>query len=1568
MAEGQRRSERTPVPLISKILEEFNLAQNELDLAIQTPPDLTDLYSIGNLWSKIANCYKNVETICRDLEKRLFADGRAAESHAYRIRRYEFKTDVGRSCAYFKSLYEDQGIDFPFSEISMNMSMVATEEAKSSSHTGNISAAAADNTDALALLQTTNPSLPDEPMTPNVPPSVSAAPQDVPSLSPIVPTVRSVPPSGPSLPLTSTPKPPAVGNVQGAARGIQSPTQVPARKGVTFTTNPFLTSPPATEEYAEFAAGLGGADHSSHESLAPSHPGAPAQLTPPCQEHRCGSYHETKRAETELLRGPRGASKFGGTKDDNYHFWAENFLYNLSLAGNITGYKKLLALQANTTGTAKSIVDGYAKFARDATADIFFDRAWTSLKDRFGIDSVRADTLDDQIKRFKPLEMPLSLDSVSLLRDMCFYVQSSLSSPDNRDKVLYKYNEKSGLDILAQKLPEFHLERWKDRVIELKKASSADPTLDHFLDFVSDLHLRLTDPFLRTLPQSSTPSSRSTKSVKGFRTEASVNPSSPDASTAAKPIKGLPWCTIHKVTTHNLRDCFKFQSLSFAEKKKIMGYKLCRNCAGHLYTNSCFQKLTCKDCGGGHATSLHAFHLAQTAAPAHTLPSSPSSPSSTPSAGAAAAGVVPSHTSFSGRSVGRSDTVSFSKTLPVFIRHKDHPHKTLQGLVMVDEHADQCFVDKSVPDDLAISAPQCEYNLETLAGLNLRLHGKSVSGLQIKGLRGQRWYDVPTALTGGHIPDSRAERATRQVVESIPTLKHLASHFEDEDESLQTLLVMGRSMTNAFNIKCFGSQPPYAHQNLLGWAVVGEFPRASLPPHTLAARTTKPAVPRAYRSVVSDVIASANLRFLDRHEELRPSSDVFEVRQDDDELTWSHNDEQFLQTLKDGTERLPDGRLQLPLPLKVPTQPIPNNEVPVFCRNRSTLQRACKDGWTVKKIREAMQQYFDLGHVERVPNTVPRTDLQNLWWLLPLVFVVQAKKDNIRITLDGSATYKNCSLNKLLHSGPDLNNSLRGVLHRFRLHKVAFSFDLRHMYNCFVVPEWQRNLLCFHWWDDNKPQNPITLYRFTVHLFGANSSPGVAMFAMKVIAAMGRASGELTEDEARFIENCFYMDDGCSSLPTTEEVITLLKAVIYFLKTFHLKAHKINSNSKVVLDAFGDLASTEPSLSFASIDPNPIPRALGVTWDTCADTLSVPLQLPERAFTRRGVLATVNTTFDPLGIASPLILGGRILQRKILEANPIISKDDWDQLLPNELAEEWRVWRDNFSKGESIQIPRCIIPFSYKKVEVHAFADASEAAIGYVIYLKTIAVDGTVNVSFLCANSKIAPKGSTSMPRLELCAALQVALMCHALLKELKIECDTFLYTDSMVVLGYLRNCDKRFTKFVTRRIEAITQLFDSSKWHYVNTSSNPADIATRPTTPDELKDSCWLTGPSFLFLPLEPSLPDSPVPDTLPETLPVVKVACASATPERSLWHVAAERTSRWSKLVRLVQCVLGGARAWLHRARQRLMIHSVPKNTVISFKEAEKVLFLSSQKEAFPEIFLSNDSINEPKLTILP
>ena len=90
---------------------------------------------------------------------------------------------------------------------------------------------------------------------------------------------------------------------------------------------------------------------------------------------------------------------------------------------------------------------------------------------------------------------------------------------------------------------------------------------------------------------------------------------------------------------------------------------------------------------------------------------------------------------------------------------------------------------------------------------------------------------------------------------------------------------------------------------------------------------------------------------------------------------------------------------------------------------------------------------------------------------------------------------RNISLTNQLISGPDLTNV--GVLTRFREEKIAFIADVETMFQQVRVPEDQRSLLRFLWWENGDIRNPIKDHEMCVHLFGGISSRSCSNYALK---------------------------------------------------------------------------------------------------------------------------------------------------------------------------------------------------------------------------------------------------------------------------------------------------------------------------------------------------------------------------------------------------------------------------------------------------------------------------------------
>lgn len=75
--------------------------------------------------------------------------------------------------------------------------------------------------------------------------------------------------------------------------------------------------------------------------------------------------------------------------------------------------------------------------------------------------------------------------------------------------------------------------------------------------------------------------------------------------------------------------------------------------------------------------------------------------------------------------------------------------------------------------------------------------------------------------------------------------------------------------------------------------------------------------------------------------------------------------------------------------------------------------------------------------------------------------------------------YLGSSLNKALLQGPDLTNSLVGVLIRFRQELIVVMADVEALFHQVRVPETQLDHLCLVWWSDGNVDASLEDYQMT---------------------------------------------------------------------------------------------------------------------------------------------------------------------------------------------------------------------------------------------------------------------------------------------------------------------------------------------------------------------------------------------------------------------------------------------------------------------------------------------------------
>jgi len=194
-----------------------------------------------------------------------------------------------------------------------------------------------------------------------------------------------------------------------------------------------------------------------------------------------------------------------------------------------------------------------------------------------------------------------------------------------------------------------------------------------------------------------------------------------------------------------------------------------------------------------------------------------------------------------------------------------------------------------------------------------------------------------------------------------------------------------------------------------------------------------------------------------------------------------------------------------------------------------------------------------------------------------------------------------------------------------------------------------------------------------------------------------------------------------------------------------------------------------------------------------------------------------------------------------------------DEVISNADCIVWQGWINELACLRTISVPRCFKPSGFGtvvNVQLHHFSDVSEYGYGAVSYLRIVDDKGVIYCSFILGKSRVTPLKVVSIPRLELTAAV-VAVKLNCLIRN-EIEYpihDTIYWTDSTVVLQYIRNESRRFQTFVANRVAMIHEESTPHQWRHVDTSSNPADVSSRGAKGCEVhKMELWLHGPEFLW------------------------------------------------------------------------------------------------------------------------
>ena len=1195
---------------------------------------------------------------------------------------------------------------------------------------------------------------------------------------------------------------------------------------------------------------------------------------------------------------------------DNYSRFMKNF--ECAIECRVKDNRlRLSYLIQYCTGVAKELIENCVLL----NADVGYSRAKELLKQRFGSSHIVSQSCIDTVVNGPALKANDQTGLLKLSTDMANCELTLRYTGSDSD-----LNNTENLRKIVKRLPTFLRRQWVDKAHAILK-DGRNPTFSDLAKFIGERVSVLNSVYGQDLAEQAKPVRAHDRGIKHKRghssypsQQATMLATQGDQTSEPTRKARKSQCRCCDGECKTLSSCDRFKGLDLKGRRDyVKRNRLCFNCLIYNHVaKECKNKNICTvpGCHRKHHTLLHQWQKSQ-------------------------------HSQGKNEQKGACNATVSGKRVClriVPVRILGEGDKEVVTYALLDEGSEVTLCTRKLLESLGIQGKQISFNISTVNQLDSAQRGQEV-GLNVCALDGSETLYMEKVWSVENLPISAEGVPTTNDIKQWPHLVGVDIPVINTDE---VGLLIGSNVPEAFWVqeqRRGGRGQPYAVRSPLGWSVFGPMF------NTEAKRQSH--VNFCHTKQVSDNLLHDNLMKMYREDFNENHPDAKGMSREDIRAY----------DILENSMIFKEGHYHLALPWRNAEVQLPNNRATAYSRLMLLKKRLQRDTELYQRYSTQMESYISQGYAERVDT---KCSAKTVWYLPHHPVTSPNKPGKVRIVFDCSAKYNGRSLNSELLQGPDLINNLAGVLLRFRQENIAIVADIEAMFHQVKVNEVDRGALRFLWWADGDLDSQPEEYRMAVHLFGATSSPSCSAYALKRTAIDNKNS--FSADTVKTVDKAFYVDDLLKSVSSIPKAINMVAELRELLSRGGFNLTKWISNSKEVLNSIPE-SDRAPRVANMNLGEDlPMERALGVSWNVERDTFVFNIKENKSPLTRRGILSTISTLFDPLGLVAPINLKAKAILQQLCK-----NKVGWDQELPQKSTYQWLNWLSALPCLSNLSIARCYKPQRFKRLvdrQLHLFSDASEKGYGACAYLRLTDKSNQIHTTLVMGKSRVAPIKATTIPRLELQAAVVACRMNTMIKHELQQEISrTVFWTDSNIVLGYINNERKRFKTFVANRLAVIHDNSDVSQWQHVPTEENPADMASRGIDPqDNRKLNEWLHGPEFLrrpetFWPAQSNV-SVPIPDTDKE----VRCDAAVNVIQTIDFNFMKDLMSRYSDWYRLQKAV-----AWLIRFKNMCCVKYlkqdviVPKGylTVEEIKHATHVIIRNVQRDMFPEELkcLAND-----------
>ena len=577
-----------------------------------------------------------------------------------------------------------------------------------------------------------------------------------------------------------------------------------------------------------------------------------------------------------------------------------------------------------------------------------------------------------------------------------------------------------------------------------------------------------------------------------------------------------------------------------------------------------------------------------------------------------------------------------------------------------------------------------------------------------------------------------------------------------------------------------------------------------------------------------------------------------------------------------------DGKFLIKFPFLVDPTELSDNYNQVVRIAESEERKLEKEG-RMGEFNTLFNKLQDLGAVEEI------SDSEMLAWSGPVHYISlqhvvneESATTSFRIVSNSSLKTPGnpYTLNSILAKGPNMLSDPYKILVRFRSYLKGLSSDVTKAYYQMWTGLLEMHVRRMVWRSGVKGAR-WRVFGYKCVSFGDVPAAALLEICIRMTIKM---FGNIDLKAAHRLFHDHFVDD-ITSGGTTEEVArfkgsenpeTLLcdGTMPQIMKEANLvlKAVAVSGEpdgealKKLSGSVFGLKYSTERDTLAIVFGVNVSTRRRGMPTGPDINIEKIH-ELDKAVLTRRLVLGVVNSQFDLLGIAAPLLIKGKVAMRNLFVKETGL---DWDTILPDKLRDTWIIFMKELVCAGQLEFHRCVRPEGVvKQFWLVVFFDGSDVAYAATVYCRWLLADDTVVVRLLCCKARVAPLQRLSTPRLELNGAVLGVRLAWTAVQALEYEelpNRVLIGGDSETILAAREKSCGALGEYFGNRIGECWDLQDKiselvpvgidggGEWYHMPSRFNAADRPTRlDSKPEDLCiGSEWLEGLKYIHLPFE--------------------------------------------------------------------------------------------------------------------